>query len=145
MSPPKKDDQSDSPKAGGTWNEWANHVLAELKRLNESSKNVEKEIGDVKLELAQLKVKSSIWGAVAGALTFVSFLGVNYLKNVTESKNSPAPQPAAYYIQYAPPSALPAPAAPVAAPVSPAAIPVHAPTPAPSPAPLTNPVPGKIP
>jgi hypothetical protein len=59
------------------WNEWSKHVLLELNRLNglysqltdaiqERNDAMNKEIQDIRVELATLKVRASIWGALAG-------------------------------------------------------------------------------
>jgi len=56
----------------GSWNEWQNHVLAELKRLSD---NIDK-LNDAyishreqcSIEIAKLKIKAGIWGGVVGAV-----------------------------------------------------------------------------
>ena len=48
------------------WKEWSKHVLAELKRLNECYEKLDESIQGMKIDLAMLKVKSGIWGAIAG-------------------------------------------------------------------------------
>ena len=61
------------------WNEWSKHVLLELNRLNglysqltvalqERNDAMNKEIQDIRVELATLKVRASIWGALAGLI-----------------------------------------------------------------------------
>lgn len=105
MTSIKKEDK-DALKVTANWSEWANYVLIELKRLNASIQNLETQVGEIKLELAQLKVKSGIWGAAAAVLTFISFLGVNYLKNTMEQKSVPQTPPA-YYQYYPYPNSSP--------------------------------------
>ena len=67
---------------GNGWNEWSKHVLAELERLNEQYEKITNEIQrvnsrnlkvvqDLRVELATLKVKASIWGATAGMVPVV--------------------------------------------------------------------------
>jgi len=46
------------------WKEWKNHVLAELGRLEA----IQTDITDIKVAIGKLKVKSGVWGAVAGAI-----------------------------------------------------------------------------
>lgn len=114
MAPPKKDDVGGDPGNNG-WNAWANHVLLELKRLNGSIESLNKEVGDVRLEIAQLKVKSGIWGGIAGMASIILVLGGNYLKNIGESKIQ-EPTPAPYHYQHSVPtsSTTPVVSAPVA-------------------------------
>ena len=68
MSPPKKPPTS----AVNGWNEWGNHVLLELERLNNSQKELATKQQHILVEIGRLKTLSSIWGAVAGgAVGFV--------------------------------------------------------------------------
>ena len=48
------------------WKEWSKHVLAELKRLNTCYEQMNGTIQEMKVEIATLKVKSGVWGAMAG-------------------------------------------------------------------------------
>jgi hypothetical protein len=68
-----------------TWAEYRQLVLAELERLdtlveNHDTKNLErfddirKEILIMRLELSALKVKSGIWGGVAGSVVVIGML-----------------------------------------------------------------------
>lgn len=72
------------------WSEWQNHVLAELGRLNTCVEKIERDkgcihegiktqitstkedlkadIAKISAEIAVLKVKAGIWGAVAGVI-----------------------------------------------------------------------------
>ncbi len=110
MAPPKKDDVGGDPGNNG-WNAWANHVLLELKRLNGSIESLNKEVGDVRLEIAQLKVKSGIWGGIAGMASIILVLGGNYLKNIGESKVQ-EPTPVPYHYQHSGPTSSIPPASP---------------------------------
>jgi predicted negative regulator of RcsB-dependent stress response len=67
----------DSETTSDGWNEWSKHVLLELNRLNtlysqltdalqERNDAINKEIQDMRVELATLKVRASMWGALAG-------------------------------------------------------------------------------
>jgi hypothetical protein len=62
----------------GGWKEWSNYVLKELERLNDNVETVKNEIGDIKISLATLqtsfKIKSGIWGAIAGLIPAVAVL-----------------------------------------------------------------------
>jgi hypothetical protein len=53
---------------GGGWEEWSNHVLLQLQDLNQSSRDMAKELGALKTEIALLKVKASLWGGLAGCV-----------------------------------------------------------------------------
>jgi len=83
MSPSKKDNHDLSD-----WGKWANHVLSELDRLNTSIEELRKDLTSVTIEVVQLKVKSSLWGAMAGAVTVIAILGIEFLKDNIISKNS---------------------------------------------------------
>jgi hypothetical protein len=49
-----------------SWNEWSKYVLKELERLNDCYDRISKDVGDVKMELAMNRGRSSVWGAIAG-------------------------------------------------------------------------------
>jgi hypothetical protein len=58
-------------KKNGMANGWSGYgklVLAELERLNKNVKEVEKSQQKIQIEIAMLKVKSGVWGAIAGAI-----------------------------------------------------------------------------
>lgn len=48
------------------WLEWKQHVLAELKRSNESHVSIAGTLTGIQIEITTLKVKSSLWGSMAG-------------------------------------------------------------------------------
>lgn len=58
--------------ASNNWNEWQNHVLAELKRLNRNVEHFKEKNEEEHVELftsiATLKVKAGVWGAIAGLI-----------------------------------------------------------------------------
>ena len=49
-----------------SWNEWGKHVLLELEENKRDHREIEKVLRSIKVEIAMLKVKSGIWGFVAG-------------------------------------------------------------------------------
>ena len=49
------------------WEVWGKHVLMELKSLHEGMEDIKKELARINIDLATLKVKSGVWGAL-GAL-----------------------------------------------------------------------------
>ena len=53
------------------WNEWSKHVLKSLERIDTDLQRVEKGVNEVKLEIAMLKVKASIWGGLAGTIPII--------------------------------------------------------------------------
>jgi hypothetical protein len=82
------------------WSLWSNHVLIELKRLNSSIDDLRKDLNGVIIETAKLKVKSSVWGAVSGAVTVLLIFGVSFVKsNVTEKQSGNSQPSYIYYTQ----------------------------------------------
>jgi hypothetical protein len=51
------------------WDEWQRHVLAELDRLSVSNEKLSKCITNLATEVAVLKIKSGLLGAISGGLT----------------------------------------------------------------------------
>lgn len=76
------------PLPEDSWPEWSRHVLAELKRLNDNLAQVEdkidlikdEQITPLKVEIAMLKIKASIWGLIGGAIPVVLMVLVEILK-----------------------------------------------------------------
>lgn len=64
-----------NPPTNG-WNEWSKHVLAELERLNGCYVALDNKLDEVRIDIAKLKVKAGIWGAIGGAIPVVVILGV---------------------------------------------------------------------
>lgn len=61
----------DTPKFG-SWEEWGRHVIQELQRMNTNIENLsnshEALKQETKLEIVKLKIKSGLFGALAGAI-----------------------------------------------------------------------------
>jgi len=57
--------------ADNGWNEWSRHVLAELERLNGCYEDINKTVNKIHIEIAMLKVKSGMWGAIGGCIPLV--------------------------------------------------------------------------
>jgi len=58
----------------GEWHEWSNHVLADLKRLEQSSNQISIQLQKIEIEIATLKVKSGIFGAVGASIPVVAMI-----------------------------------------------------------------------
>lgn len=58
------------------WSKWENHVLLELKRLNECHGDVNTKLDALMKEVSALKVKAGIWGVIGGAVPVIIGLGV---------------------------------------------------------------------
>ena len=56
------------PPTDNGWNEWSKHVLAEIIRLDKSIIILGDKVDRLRTEMAMLKVKSGVWGALAGAI-----------------------------------------------------------------------------
>ena len=48
------------------WNEWSRHVLSELERLDGGIQKLVEISNSIRVDIATLKVKASIWGAISG-------------------------------------------------------------------------------
>lgn len=56
------------------WQEWSKHVLLELERLNDCYEKLDGRVNAIREEIASLKVKSGMWGAVGACIPI--FLGI---------------------------------------------------------------------
>jgi len=52
-------------------NNWSKHVLTELERLKECVLSIQEEVIQTRIELAKLKVRAGIWGAVGAMIPVV--------------------------------------------------------------------------
>lgn len=57
-----------SPIENGSWTAWAHHILSELKRLDECSQHMKRQMNDIRIEQAKLQVKSGVWGALGACI-----------------------------------------------------------------------------
>jgi hypothetical protein len=64
-----------------TWNEWSKYVLKELERLNGCYFSLDEKVGKIQQEIAMLKVKSGIWGAIGGCIPVIVLLVIKFLEN----------------------------------------------------------------
>ena len=60
------------------WDEWRNHVLAELKKNNGAHNRLFEILDQVRVDIARLQVKSGVWGILGGlipaTITMIYFL-----------------------------------------------------------------------
>ena len=57
-----------SPENGDGWGEWRIYVIRSLESNDKDHKEIMDCLSDIKKEVAALKVKAGMWGAVAGVL-----------------------------------------------------------------------------
>ena len=69
-----------APDSGNGWNESSRLVMAELRRLDKTTGKIIKEVQGCRIDIATLKVKSGVWGAVAGAIPATIALLIMYLR-----------------------------------------------------------------
>ena len=69
------------PPNGDTWDMWRIHVLKELERLNKSDGEQGKILTTIVAEIAALKTKAGVWGAVGAAIPVCVFLVMEFLRN----------------------------------------------------------------
>jgi len=72
----------DLPLNNNGWGEWGKYVLKELERLNDCYEEQQKIMQQIQVEIVTLKVKSSIWGGIAGLIPSLSFLIYHLVKNM---------------------------------------------------------------
>ena len=63
-----------------TWNQWSQHVLKELERLNETLERLEALLNKTREDVAVLKVKAGVWGLLGGAVPATVTLVIIWLK-----------------------------------------------------------------
>ena len=51
-----------------SWFAWSKHVLMQLEQDTKCMLEIKKDINAIKIEIAQLKVKSGVWGLIGGAI-----------------------------------------------------------------------------
>lgn len=56
---------------GENWTVWSQHVLAELKRLDSDMKSINENVLKVRIEVAQLKIKSGMWGSIGALIVLI--------------------------------------------------------------------------
>ncbi len=56
------------------WNEYQKLVLSEINRINEKVKIMDEKLIQIQVSIAMLKVKSGMWGALAGSVPLGIYL-----------------------------------------------------------------------
>jgi len=64
------------------WDKWGNHVLEELKRLNGNMDKMNADITEISKEISALKVKSGVWGFIAGAIPAILALVILLIRKI---------------------------------------------------------------
>lgn len=63
-----------------SWMAWSRHVLHQLETDTKCLYEIKREITLLKIEIAKLKVKSGIWGAIGGAVPLAVGLAIWLIK-----------------------------------------------------------------
>jgi len=61
------------------WKEYQRLVLSELERHSSLIESLRSDVAQVRTDIAMLKVKSGIWGAIAGTIPVLIAVGMKYL------------------------------------------------------------------
>jgi hypothetical protein len=61
------------------WPEWSKHVLIELKRLSDTQDGLRSDLHKMNIEIAMLKVKASVWGAVGASVPLLVFTALQII------------------------------------------------------------------
>lgn len=62
------------------WSEYKRLVLSELKRLHDTIEGIEKAIGKINTEIATLKAKAGIWGAIGASIPILTYILIGLVK-----------------------------------------------------------------
>lgn len=57
-----------APSRGNEWGEWSRQMFYEVKEIRDDQKLLTDKVNKLLVEIAVLKVKSSLWGTLGGAL-----------------------------------------------------------------------------
>ena len=63
------------------WDEWSKFVLSELKRLSMAYEGLRETSEGIRIEIAKLKVKAGIWGAIGGAIPVIVMMFLWWIKS----------------------------------------------------------------
>ena len=68
-----------APGSSNGWPEYRREVMERLQSLREDVKALDGKVDEVRLDMAGLKVKASVWGAIAGAIPAAVAIAWHYL------------------------------------------------------------------
>lgn len=63
-----------------SWDNWREHVLAEIKRANDNFTILTIAVTNLHVETAKLQVKSGMWGVIGGMIPVVVLIALEKLK-----------------------------------------------------------------
>ena len=66
------------------WDEYQRLVLEKLKQNDASHNEIAKTLTDIKVDIGQLKVKSGVWGGIAGFITAAIALIIALVKSLID-------------------------------------------------------------
>lgn len=65
---------------GNGWVEWRNHVLSEIKRINNNVEKLAVSDIEIRIDVSRLKLFAAIWGGIAGVIgTLIVMLAYNVI------------------------------------------------------------------
>ena len=64
------------------WETWGKHVIMELEANSKEHEQIMDDLSTIKVELAMLKIKSGIWGAMAGMIPAAIAIIVMFIKGI---------------------------------------------------------------
>ena len=67
-----------NPDDTGDWNEYQRLVMSKLESLEMGQKDTRTEVGNLRTDMAVLKVKSGLWGALAGSIPAAILLMLHF-------------------------------------------------------------------
>lgn len=62
------------------WNRYQELVLSKLKNLEEGQDKIEDRLSKIEIEIAMLKIKSSVWGAIGGSIPVLIMILIEFLR-----------------------------------------------------------------
>lgn len=68
--------------SGNGWDVWKNHVLSEVTDNKSEHTQIREKLELIHKDIAGLKIKSGVWGAIGGAIPFVLFVVAWAVKSI---------------------------------------------------------------
>lgn len=69
---------NDSELKNGDWQNWRRYVIETLEAIRTEQRETQKAFTKLSVELAVLKVKSGLWGSIAGVVTAMVVILADY-------------------------------------------------------------------